>query len=130
MNKDDIQRADDIIGHNVSGTESVQMKDEVKEDWVEDMAGSLWREIHQELLRGGVVFPNNFSGVGSAYGSLILIKQYLTQQKEAIEREWREKIEKTGKRLEIYCSEDTSRSVINMHGYNDGIKEIVKELLK
>jgi type VI protein secretion system component VasK len=28
-----------------------QPKDEVKEDWVEDSAGSLWRKIHQQEKR-------------------------------------------------------------------------------
>jgi len=59
-----------------------------------------------------------------------ILEQFIESLLSQKDKEWRERIEKAGKRLEIYCSDDTSRSVINMHGYNDGIKEIVKELLK
>ena len=105
-----------------------EIKTPTPNEWIEKVAMNIVYQLDDDA-KLSVEFrqANNDKRIDFVKG---LIQSSLTQQKEAIEKEWREKIEKIGKRLEIYCSDDTSRSVINMHGYNDGIKEIVKELLK
>jgi len=127
MNKEDIRRADDIIGHNVSGTESRQIKEEkeeVDERYIEDERGNT-EEDREALDEYKTPTPNDWieekiDGVKMAIHHILQkeiadkvwyldkgceiqlkngldnsekeIAKYFTQQKEAIEREWREKI--------------------------------------
>lgn len=39
-------------------------------------------------------------------------------------------VEETVKSLEIYDIDDTPRTAVNMHGYNDGIKDVLTDLAR
>jgi hypothetical protein len=126
--KEEVILQDDRLNNIPVITTTLKDKTPTPNDWIEKIAMNIVYQLDDDA-KLSVEFrqANNDKRIDFVKG---LIQSSLTQQKEAINKEWRERIEKAGKRLEIYCSDDTSRSVINMHGYNDGIKEIVKELIK
>lgn len=58
---------------------------EVK-DRIEERATEIWAIIYSGLVKDGVKFPNNFDGIGAAYGGYTrLIEALTTTRKEAIE---------------------------------------------
>lgn len=59
----------------------------------------------------------------------ILVNTILDTKKEELAQYKREIREKIGM-MSIYDIDDTPRSVINMHGYNDAIKDVLAELDK
>ena len=109
--QNELQRADDIIGHNVSGTESRQQNDFIEEKMKEFDNSKLIR-----ILKGA----NDFDE--TQYKIMIgivkdFLKSSLLQQKEAIEKELLKEIDKL----------DLSLAEIN-NGYLVITK--IKELLK
>lgn len=54
----------------------------------EGLAGEIWREVKHELEKSGVKFPQNFNGIGAAYGAWTIIgnglAKSLQEQKERI----------------------------------------------
>jgi hypothetical protein len=49
----------------------------------EDLASEVWALIHSGLVKDGVKFPNNFDGIGAAYGGCArLIEAFEDKDKE------------------------------------------------
>lgn len=50
---------------------------------VEEVATDLWAIQHSGLVKDGVKFPNNFDGIGAAYGGYARIIESITQDRQA-----------------------------------------------
>lgn len=56
----------------------------------EDLASEVWVIIHSGLVKDGVKFPNNFDGIGAAYGGYVRLIEALTLKYEEKEEAVRE----------------------------------------
>lgn len=54
---------------------------------VQEVATNVWAEIYEALTRRGVVFPDNFDGVGAAYAGHTILANALTQERTRLKEE-------------------------------------------
>ena len=54
---------------------------------VQEVATNVWAEIYEALTKRGVVFPDNFDGVGAAYAGHTILANALTQERTRLKEE-------------------------------------------
>ena len=121
IDQKELQRADDIIGHDVSGTESIQMKDEVKEDWVEEYKNELLPHWCVGFV-AKVMTETKIRKTGVDMSDLTkILKDKFTQQKE----QYSDLTQKEKDKLHSNCCEGTNKEQAKMveayeRGFIDG----------
>ena len=54
---------------------------------VQEVATNVWAEIYEALTKRGVVFPDNFDGIGAAYAGHTILANTLTQERTRLKEE-------------------------------------------
>lgn len=86
---------------------------------VELMATNLWAIIYEGLIKDGVKFPNNFDGIGAAYGGYARIIEALEKERTSRDTYWKERVEEA--RKEAYAHAE----IVRQRTLND-IREAVE----
>ena len=61
---------------------------------VELAATNLWAIIYEGLMKDGVKFPNNFNGIGAAYGGYARIIEAFGKERSSRDTYWKERVRK------------------------------------
>ena len=101
MNTPDTEELDE--DHNQADADALKVLNTPDTEWesVELAATNLWAIIYEGLMKDGVKFPNNFNGIGAAYGGYARIIEAFGKERSSRDTYWKERVRK--EKNEVIC---------------------------